>query len=341
MIDLKPRGEKDYYKIFFWMVSKRLAFFAVMLLALVCAAVLLFMHPFRLAELHGSRPVFRYDSLPLKFYRGSVEITAKGGHTAYIGKVEKGSANGKGKLYSPSGILLYEGSFSKNKYNGQGSLYRQNGVLEYEGEFLNGVKHGNGKLYDRNGEMIYEGRFQMNDIVYEELVGKGTKELSEKYTGQRILYTREQEITAVMPGIEALYYGADGEDTLKKEWTAEGIYVLKNNLSAGADSFSEIEDLKAYMGEPEYEGHTALHLSEIIAVSQLGEDPVFTVKPELKTTEILTDVYEADRFDANYTAYIYTFLKDGFQYTFYTQKGEPGFRFYQIEAYGQQEGSQE
>lgn len=344
VLDLKPRNPKDYYKILFWMVSRRLAFLLTAAAGLGSVILLLFLNPSLKTALDGNRRVFRYDSLPLKFYHGSAEITADDGHTAYIGQVEKGGANGKGKLYSKSGILLYEGAFSKNRYNGQGVLYRQNGILEYEGEFQDGVKQGKGKLFDQNGEPLYEGRFRRDCIVYEEMAGKKTKELSEKYTGQRVIYTRGQELIVVMPGIEALYYGTDGEDTLEGEWTAEGIYVLKDSLMTETGSIKETEALKAYFGEPEYEGHTALHPGEIIAVRQFGEgeaDPLFDVMPELKTEEKLNDVYEVQGFDTNYTAYIYTFEKEGFQYTFYTKKGEKGFCFYQIETGGQREEARE
>ena len=104
-------------------------------------------------------PVFRYNSIPLKFQSGKVEILAADGHTAYIGEVSKGAASGQGDLYRADGSLLYSGAFSDSRYNGDGKLYYPNGVLQYEGAFVDNLFEGQGTQYRQSGVMEYAGQF--------------------------------------------------------------------------------------------------------------------------------------------------------------------------------------
>lgn len=57
----------------------------------------------------------------------------------YVGDLEEGRANGKGKMYY-SGIysLIYEGEFKNNFFQGQGKYYNDDGTIKYEGLFKDG-----------------------------------------------------------------------------------------------------------------------------------------------------------------------------------------------------------
>lgn len=64
----------------------------------------------------------------------------------YIGKVENGLPNGKGKKYDKDDILIYEGNFLNGKYEGIGHLNLGNDRYYY-GNFKHGKYNGKGIIY--------------------------------------------------------------------------------------------------------------------------------------------------------------------------------------------------
>lgn len=328
--NLAPRDKTDYYKVIRWLISRRLAYVLVTSVIFLCICLLVLMNP---PEWIGDRGyhVYNYNSYLLRFQNGSVGIRGKDGHLAYVGAVGKGGVNGKGTLYSKSGQTVYKGAFKGNVYHGQGILYQNSGTLEYVGAFVNGVKQGEGELYNENSSLIYKGNFQNDQIIYEELVGKKTEEISEKYLGQRIIYTKDEEICVGMPEIQALYHGSDGADTLDGSWYSGGVYILKSSITTGDKTFTKMKEVTEYFGNPIYQGNTFASFSEMAAMELLTESILFQNRPRMSTSSELEDVYEVDAIPSDYEIYIYTYERDGIQYTFFTESVSDGFGFYLIE----------
>lgn len=328
--NLAPRDKTDYYKVIRWLISRRLAYVLVTSVIFLCICLLVLMNP---PEWIGDRGyhVYNYNSFLLRFRTGNVGIRGMDGHLAYVGTVSKGGVNGKGTLYRKDGQTVYKGAFRGNAYHGQGTLYQNSGTLEYVGEFVSGVKQGEGELYNENNSLIYKGNFQNDQIVYEELIGKKTEEISEKYLGRRIVYTKSKEICVGMPEIQALYYGSDGTDTLDGAWSAGGIYILKSSITTGGKTFTKMEEVTEYFGDPVYRGNTFASFSEITAMELLDESILFQNRPQMSTSSELKDVYEVDAVPSDYQIYIYTYEMDGIQYTFFTESTYDGFGFYLME----------
>lgn len=132
LVDVRPRDKWDYYPVFRWLVSKRLAFALVVALGVASLLYLSAMFPNDLLQ-GGGIPTYGYRSIPLKFYTGTVNILAKGGYVAYTGQVDGGVASGKGTLYAADGSTVYDGEFANSMYNGEGTLYYPNGSPQYAG----------------------------------------------------------------------------------------------------------------------------------------------------------------------------------------------------------------
>lgn len=87
----------------------------------------------------------------------------------FIGNFEKNQKSGYGKLYDGQ-KLLYEGEFANNFPNGKGKLYTSSGI--YEGEISNSKMHGKGKFFYTIGarkDLIYEGTWN-NGLNYGEYI---------------------------------------------------------------------------------------------------------------------------------------------------------------------------
>lgn len=278
-------------------------------------------------------PVFRYDSLPLKFYSGKAQVLAKSGYTAYIGEVEKGAASGKGTLYAKDGTALYRGAFSGNLYHGKGRLYRENGTKEYEGQFEYGVRQGKGRLYNAGEEQVYSGEFKNGSICYEKLAGVPTQQAASQYTGRLMLYENNQKMWAVMKDIRAIYCAGSEKDSLKGQWNINGIYVLKSSYEAPGDTLSTVSGLEEYFGAPKYQGRTRLDLGDVIALGNLKSDvrERYGIDAKIETEGSLEDAKTITGYSRDAEGYIYTFEKNGFRYTFFTYSKKGGFGFYLIE----------
>ncbi|WP_122642523.1 MORN repeat-containing protein [Luxibacter massiliensis] len=330
-LDMTPKHEKDYFIFFRWQVGRKLALIICLAVIVCCLAALLFFHAGAISEDIGGYPVFAYDSLFLKFYSGNAAIQANDGHIAYLGKVSKGRANGRGTLYDAQGRIIYKGNFASNAYQGNGTLYHSNMVRKYEGQFQDGKKQGAGILYGENGTAVFEGSFYEDEIIYEELVGRPTSEISSAYAGQQALYMEAEDSSKMyvfMEDIGAIYCAVSKEGTLEEGWAVKSIYVLESKKPFEALA-KETPD-EPGEGKLQYMGQTQMNLGDALAFEFVqqqkdsGEgqpEEERTGKSPLKTTGIeaeegLQGVYEVKNYNKE-EMYISVYEKEGFQYTFF------------------------
>ncbi|MDR1572716.1 MAG: hypothetical protein LBS24_00200 [Clostridiales Family XIII bacterium] len=353
LFDVRPRDKKDYYTVFSWLVSKRLAFALVVVLGAASLWYVFSVSPLtlRIGAQGGTIPTYRHSSLVLKFYKGDARILDAQGREAYVGAVGSGRANGQGKLfdeqgallymgafqdsmyegrgesYYPSGAVRYKGMFSRNLYHGEGSYFRQEGTLEYEGEYVNGVRQGAGTLYNAGGNMIFSGHIQKDSIVYEEFVGKTAPEAAAMYTGASVTYAGGDAYCTDMREIDAVYALRNGEDSVDAEWEIERIYVLKDSVLLGGKDIDAINDVAAALGEPTYFGETWVTLPDSVAANLSGQGQIEPIDMELQRN--FEDAYTVTSYDEDRQIYIYVFENDGFVYTFYCEDGNAdGFFMY-------------
>lgn len=356
LLDVRPRDEKDYYSVLGWLVSRRLAMAAVVVISILCIAFLQTSRPDK-TESEAPYRAYRYNSLMLKFVTGKVQILGKSGYMAYIGDVEMGIVKGRGTLYGPGGDIVYDGEFDANAYNGEGKyyensqlryeggfkdnlyegegkLYRGNAALWYEGGFHLGRMSGEGTLYDAFQNPVYKGHFQGDGIVYQELIGKETAEISRMYMGAREILTAGDIYEVYMKDIEAVYFGEDAGNTLEEEFIVKGIYVLQPQVYLGGKDITDIPQVRESLGEPVYEGNTWLEPEDEIALNKACElrgGNVLYGKSGCQETSVYDDVKEVSAFDGDYQAYIYVFEKEGIVYTFFCRDKDEGFDFYRME----------
>ena len=358
IFNIRPKNKTDYYPIFRWLVSKRLAFALIFCLGLVSVFYIFIMSPVVSSIDSKSTPqirTYKYNSLPLKFYNGQVKILAAGGYVAYVGEVGDGAAVGKGSLYRPDGSLLYEGQFDSSMYNGagnlyfpdgtlayqgdfvnnvyqgQGSLYRQSGTLEYVGAFLSGMKSGGGTLYNSGGNPIFTGNFLADHLIFSEFLGKTTTETSSMYTGRTGIYSSNDEYCVSMDEINAVYAAEDGSNSLTSDWQVGSVLVLEDKFPVPGKSLSTINELTGYFGTPDYFGETWPTLLEAVGISKLSETGGAAFAPmEITASETFDQVYHVSAYDKDYELYIYVYKADGLVYTFYCDSSTSNFSMYAV-----------
>ena len=356
LLSIAPKNQTDYLPIFSWLVSKRLAKAAMLSLGLLGLCCFFLLHP-PSRKGAGGTPTYDYNSPLLKFAKGNVRIRAESGYIAYEGNVEQGTVSGKGTLYQPSGEavytgefaenqyegegklyypggkLKYQGAFQKNEFNGMGILYRENGSKEYEGEFERGEKHGEGKLFNSGNQEIFSGNFSQDELLYSDFLGKTAEETSQIYQGRRKIYTgAEGEFCVVMEEIDAVYCGALHGAALEGSVQAEGVYVLKKQISIKGKCCTSIPELKALLGEPEYEGNASLTLAEAVAVSYLNEKESSLFGPvDMELANEFSDVAAVEDYDSSYLVYLYYFMEEGIRYTFFGREKDGEFAMYFME----------
>lgn len=358
LFDVRPRHKKDYYAVFNWLISKRLAFAIVVVLGVLCAVYLSSTLPRGFFTGTGATVrTYRYNAIPLKFYSGTVRILAADGHLAYEGEVSDAHCvgqgtlydkdgnkvyegafaddmyNGVGTLYYPEGTIQYQGNFLNNLFQGQGSYYRSNGTVEYVGEHDSGHRNGQGTLYNAAANPIFAGTFQLDQIVYSEFLDKSTSQVAQMYTGSTQVYSSESEYAVSMDEIGAVYAANDGSSSLEGDWTVGSVYVLSSSLPVEGEALTTINQLSAYFGTPDYYGVSWVDLPEAVAVNllaQSGESPLGTV--EIQSASEFDGVHTVSQYDQDFQVYIYTYLRDGLLYTFYTDgSASENFVMYSIE----------
>ena len=360
LLDVKPKNKNDYYTIFGWMISKRLAYAVVVIIGVlslwyITATTKIFD---KLTQNGGMR-TYSYNSILLRLAKDKVRIKAKSGYLAYEGEVSKGYCTGEGKLYSPKEVLLYSGTFLKNRYEGQGSqyydtwilhyrgnfhdnlydgqgvLYREDGSEEYEGNFFSGMKEGAGKLVDSGNNPVYEGTFASDRIVYSELLGKSAEEIRSMYFGDQVLYEESSDIgsdaVVYMRDIGALYLSQSDGSATDDSQKATSVIVMSNTFRSGASEARDVSDLNEMFGEPEYEGNSAAILPEAIAINLMNEKKqVLNGRIDMDTTEVYSDDIMVNSFAQDYTVYVYTYKRGGLVYSFVCRDKGGSFAFYEI-----------
>lgn len=356
VFDVRPKNKKDYYEVFGWLVSKRLAYAILIVVGVLSMVYLVSIRSMYLPQQQADGiKTYDYDNIMLRFAKGTVRIRGESGYLAYQGDVEKGAVNGYGSLYGVDGTLLYQGnfvnneyegsgtqyyadgtmhykgSFSGNLYEGTGKLYRENGTLAYDGEFSRGMKEGAGKLYGAGDQPVYEGSFSQDQLVYSALLGKSTAKVAESYKGGRVIYRNDDEFCVLMPDIDALYVGVTDEENLEDQVMVESVYVLKNTITFGKNECSTISDLRNVFGDEVYEGNSIVTLPEAVAVNYLNKQKkTLNGSVELDASDEFTDVVTVHGIQDDYPVYLYSFRKDGLLYTFVCGDKNDTFAFYSM-----------
>lgn len=356
IFDVRPKNKKDYYEVFGWLVSKKLAYAVVVVIGVLSMIYLVSIRSMYLPQKQeGGIKTYDYNDVMLRFAKGNVRILGKSGYLAYEGEVEKGGVTGYGNLYGVDGTLLYQGNFEQNQYEGSGvqyyadgtmhykgnfsgnlyegngKLYRENGTLAYDGEFARGMKEGTGKLYAAGDKPVYEGSFSRDQLVYSALLGKSTAEVAQAYSGSRVIYRNDNEFTVLMPDIQALYVGVTDEESLEDQVMVDSIYVLKDTITLGNRQCTTINELREVFGDEVYEGNSIVTLPEAVAINTLNQQKqTMNGSVEMETTDEYTDVITVNGIQEDYPVYLYSFRKDGLLYTFVCSDKNDTFSFYSI-----------
>jgi antitoxin component YwqK of YwqJK toxin-antitoxin module len=358
LFNVKPKNKEDYYSIFRWYISKRLAYALVILIGVASLYYVLVMSPvavFGHSSGNKSLPIYKYNSLAIRFFEGDCRIKARDGHIAYEGAVEKGEVKGEGRLLGRGGELIYDGSFDKNLFNGDGRLYYDGGELKYEGAFRNNLFNGEGKLYSESGSIIYDGEFLKNmkngagtlynaastaifkgnfvldHIPYDEFVGKTAQESAEMYTGNQSIYAYDEEFAISFDEIGAVATMTNAANDIEGESKISSLTVMQSEFFLGGKSYKNIDELNKYFGTPDYAGYTYCLLTDVVAINSLkGDSPIAGV--DIETQDLFDGVYQVIDYDHNVEVYIYAYKYNGAMYTFYCGgSGEKEFLMYQVE----------
>ncbi|MCR5033160.1 MAG: hypothetical protein K6A92_09880 [Lachnospiraceae bacterium] len=356
LFDVKPKDPDDYYTVFGWMISKKLAYSIVIFLGVISVWYIFSVrNAFQSFGSEDTLRTYKYNSIQLRMAKDKVRILGKSGYLAYEGNVADGYVAGEGTLYDPSGAIVYRGKFEKNNYEGEGKLfysngtlnyegsfhenlydgtgmlYRENGTLYYEGGFTAGLKNGEGKLCAENGKVIFDGLFANDEIVYSAFLGKSTEEVGAMYSGSRRIWNNDDEYCVYMSDIGALYFGAQDAEALNDDVMVSGIYVLSDSFFLGKEYVSSLSELSSALGEPVYEGNSDVLFSEAVVINILNETgaalsgPVF-----MEVTAPYSDVTVVEDYDQDYVLYLTAYKVGDITYTFYSKEKNGAFSFYSI-----------
>lgn len=360
VFNVRPRNKTDYYPLFGFLISKRLAHAAVVVVGILCLCYLIWVNPFagmgESTDGAGAAKVYSYNSLSLRFVKGPVRIRAKAGYIAYEGNVEKGYATGYGQLYNKDGGLVYQGSFEKNMFSGQGSLYYPIGQMQYEGEFQNNVFEGEGTLYRESGtkkysgqfsrgefegegilydaaeKEVFKGSFHNGELVYTQLLGKSAEEIAKMYTGSRILYQDGTDSVVMLEDIDAFYVQSSENNSLDDTARADKIYVGKTEFVYGDYRISTVEELRKILGAPVFEGNSYVTFPEAAAIDRMqkkGTD--IPLEIGMKARKPYDEVNEVTEYATDALVYLYAFQVEDVTYTFVCTERDGGFWMYSLE----------
>ncbi|MBR1913677.1 MAG: hypothetical protein IJ827_02485 [Lachnospiraceae bacterium] len=360
LLDVKPKNKNDYFSVFGWMVSKRLAYAGIIIVGVLSIWYIgATTKVFDRLTANGGLRTYSYDSVLLRLAKDKVRIKARSGYVAYEGEVSKGYVTGVGTLYSPDNVMLYNGSFLKNRYEGEGSqyyetgalrytgsfhdnlyegegkLYREDGTEEYEGGFFAGMKDSHGKLVDSGNNAIYEGSFASDEIVYSELLGKSADEIRNMYFGKQVLYEDSEDLGSDsvihLKDINALYLSQSDGSAADDSGKATQVVVLKDTFRSGMSEADDIEGLRQILGNPIYEGNSSVILPEAIAINVLNDSrKTINGRVDMDVTEVYSDDIVVNRFATDYPVYVYTFKRGSLVYSFVCREKGGDFVFYEI-----------
>ncbi|MBQ7614650.1 MAG: hypothetical protein IJU77_06355 [Butyrivibrio sp.] len=355
LLGVKPRNRDDYFIVGRWMISKRLAYAAVIIIGVL--SVWYVSTETSLFKQYGEDGVrtYKYNSFRLRTAKGHVKIKGKSGYLAYDGNVENGYVTGNGALYNKEGNMVYQGAFDKNKYEGNGTqyyddgnmkyngafhenlyegngtLYRQDGTRIYTGAFVKGMKYGEGVLFDTGENEIYAGTFANDSIVFSELLGKTVAEVNNCYKGHRNVFTTTTESVAVMDSIGALYHAKIDEDALEDEEIVDSVYVLDDHFLNAGKSLDTVTDLTEVFGNPVYEGNSNVILPEAVAINLVNRNKkALNGNVTMDLNYSFSDVAEVNSFDREYVVYITSFQRGDIIYSFVSGSDDNLFSFYYL-----------
>ena len=355
---VKPRNEDDYYPLFGYLISRRLAHAIVIVVGILCFCYLAWAQPFtglsdRMAD--GTR-TSAYKSFLLRFAEGNVRIKAKAGYIAYEGNVEKGYVTGSGQLYNQEGSLVYQGNFEQNEYSGEGilyypvgqteyegqfqnnlfegegTLYRENGTRKYKGQFSRGMFEGEGSLFDGADQEIFKGSFHNGELLYTQFLGKSAAEIAEFYTGKRQLYQYDTDWAVILEDVDAFYVQSSENNSLDDAAKTTKVYVGKDEFVYGESRMSTIAELKEKLGTPVFEGNSYVTFPEAVGINWLqkkGTD--IPLEVSLTATQLYDEVKVVTEYPADVLVYLYVFQTEDATYTFVSDDRDSGFFMYSIE----------
>lgn len=357
ILNVRPRNKDDYYPIGRWLVSKRLAFAIVVVIGVLSVMYIYSVRNTLFPKLaDGSIKTYNYNSVLLKFAKGTVRIRGKSGYLAFEGEVRDGACNGQGTLKNPEGVIVYQGNFNQSMYeaagtqyyqdgmlwytggfhenlhSGDGRLFRQNGTLEYVGQFALDMKEGEGTLYDMSNNPVYAGRFSHDEILYSNLIGKSNSEVAAAYTGERAMYTAGMERVRFLKDIDAMTVELVDEDSIDEDAKVDSVYVLKKYFKYGSNECPTISSLNDVLGAPVYVGTSYVTLPEALAINYLYDRRSLTLdgKVDMTMDQMFTEYTQVTDYDHEYEVYLHTYHKDGLIYTFVSNRGSDMFDFYFI-----------
>ena len=358
ILDVRPRDKDDYYPVSRWLVSKRLAYAIVIIVGVICSIYVMSSRSALFPGRNNSNiKTYKYNNILLKFAKGRVRITGKSGYLAYEGDVANSACEGNGTLMNPDGIVVYEGNFSKSKYegagkqyygngvlhytgsfhenlyNGEGTLYRSSGTKEYDGEFARNMKEGEGTLYNATGDKVYTGSFSHDDVLYSSLIGKTATEMAETYTGERKLYSSDNERVRFMDDISAMTEEIVDDESIDEDSKVVAVYVLSKSINVGDTQCDSFNDLSQAFGDPTYVGESYATLPEILVINHLNEASDINVlngPAEIQENDVYTEYTEVNNYQDDYRVYLHSYKKEGLVYNFVSGEGDSRFLFYYI-----------
>lgn len=360
IFNVRPKDKNDYYGIWRYLVSKRLAYAIVMVIGVLSLVYIVSIWGVLFPNKEGIK-TYAYNSFLLRLTNADkVIITGKGGYKAYEGPVKGGAVTGVGQLfdkdnhmvyrgnfqnnkyngvgtaYYPSGAVKYTGSFAENLYEGEGRLFRESGALEYDGQFVKGMKDGTGKLFNEKGDLVYTGGFSQDGLLYFELVGQSASDVRESYTGQMHVYESDREYCVRLNEIDALYTGTKAEDSVENEIKVDTVYVLKDSFRLGTKEYTSIADITGVLGTPLYHGNSMAILPEAVIIDIMSKYKDTLNGPiDIDLTQRYEEYSQVKSYDRNYPLYLYSFEKDGIMYTFYCKDRDGDFDFYSLTTAGE------
>ncbi len=191
-------GPEDYWRFGPVYVRKRLALLAV--IGLSTAVLMLFGLPLsRSTDPEDRLPAYRWNDPELEAVSGPVRVLDDADRARYIGEVDAGFYNGRGKVFDEAGELLYDGPLVDGVYEGPDAKVYQSGVLVYTGEMAGNLYEGQGRRIDPETGAVSEGQFSRGLLE-----GQG----QEFYGGGALL--REGTFSRDLLEGEGCEYSADG-----------------------------------------------------------------------------------------------------------------------------------
>ena len=368
LFNVKPRNKDDYYELFGWLISKRLAFAIVIVVGVASGIFLYSMRAvfFPKAEVNNIK-TYSYNSILLKFAKGKVRIKGKSGYLAYEGDVQGGYCKGQGTLYNPQDHVVYQGAFEKNMYegsgmsyypsgtlqytgtfhenlfSGNGKLYRESGTMEYEGGFDRGMKEGSGVLYDTGQDPLFIGEFSQDDIRYSSLLGDTPEDMATAYDGATTMYVKDNEHLRLMPDIRAMTLEQNDSESVEDElYTVRTVYVLRNFIRFGGQAYGKLSDIQALLGDPIYEGISRATLGEVVAVDYLNDHTdgqVLYGYADMEISPLYTEYSEVESYETGYEVYLHTYKREGLIYTFVGKDNVDSFDFYYVIGEGNEDAA--